>query len=104
MAVAVLFGLLAYLYYAVPVVVGMGAIGYTLGTTAMVVLGVSWSWLVALVGLGVGVLLALVAIASDLPMVFLALLSVLSGASILILGLSLIGGLVDRGALVARDT
>lgn len=104
LGVAILFGLLAYLYYAVSVVVGMGAIGFTLGTTAMVALGVSWSWVVALVGLGVGAVLALIAIASDLPMMLLAVLSALSGASILILGLLLIGGLLDRDALAATDT
>jgi hypothetical protein len=101
---AVVFGLVAYLYYAVSVVIGIGAIGFTLGTTAMVTLGVSWSWVVALVGLAVGTMLALVAIAGDLPMVLLALLSALAGASIVILGLLLIGGVLDSAELAATQT
>ncbi len=104
LAVAVVFGLLAYLYYAVSVVIGIGAIGFTLGTTAMVALGVSWSWVVALVGLAVGTVLALVAIAGDLPMLLLALLSALAGASVVILGLLLIGGVLDSADLAARQT
>lgn len=104
LGVAILFGLIAYLYYAVSVIVGMGAIGFTLGTTAMVALDVNWSWVVALVGLGFGAVLALIAIASDLPMLLLTVLSALSGASILILGLLLMGGSLDRGALAATGT
>lgn len=104
LGVAILFGLLAYLYYAVSVIVGMGAIGFTLGTAAMVALDVNWSWVVALVGLGFGAVLALIAIASDLPMLLLTVLSALSGASILILGLLLVGGSLDRGALAATGT
>jgi hypothetical protein len=101
---AVVFGLVAYLYYAVSVVIGMGAIGFTLGTTAMVALGVSWSWVVALVGLAVGTVLALVAIAGDLPMLLLALLSALAGASVVILGLMLIVGVLDGADLAATQT
>jgi len=61
------------------VVFGIGAVGFTLVTTVMVTLGLSWLWGVALVGLAVGTALALVAIAGDLPMVLLALLSGLGG-------------------------
>jgi hypothetical protein len=104
LGVAVVFGLVAYLYYAVSVVIGIGAIGFTLGTTAMVALGVNWSWVVALVGLTVGVVLALVSIAGDLPMLLLALLSALAGASIVILGLLLIGGVLDGADLAAGQT
>jgi hypothetical protein len=104
LAMAVVFGLIAYLYYAVSVVIGMGAIGFTLGTTAMVALGVGWSWLIVLVGLAVGAALALVAIAGDLPMLLLAVLSALAGASIVILGLLLISGVLDRGELATTQT
>ena len=101
---AVVFGLIAYLYYAVSVVIGIGAIGFTLGTTAMVAVGVDWSWVVALVGLAVGAALALVAIAGDLPMLLLTVLSALAGASIVILGLLLIVGVLGRADLAAAQT
>jgi hypothetical protein len=102
--VAVLFGVLAYLYYAVSVIIGMGAIGFTLGTTLMVALGVTWSWVVVLVGLAVGILLAILAIAGDLPLVILALLGAFAGASTLIAGLLLLIGRLDRQDLASTET
>ena len=102
--VALLFGVLAYVYYAVSVVIGMGAIGFTLGTTAMVALGVTWSWIVVLVGLAVGVLLAVLAIVGDLPLVILAVLGAFAGASTIIAGLLLIVGVIDRQDLASTET
>jgi hypothetical protein len=102
--VALLFGLLAYLYYAVSVIIGMGAIGFTLGTTAMVVLGVTWSWIVVVVGVSVGVLLAMLAIIGDLPLVILAVLGAFAGASTIIAGLLLLLGLLDRQDLASTGT
>jgi hypothetical protein len=103
-AVALVFGLLAYLYYAVSVVIGMGAIGFALGTTVMVALGVSWSWVVVLVGLAVGVLLAMLAIVGDLPLVILALLGAFAGASTIIAGMLLLLGVIDRQDLASTET
>ena len=60
LAVALLFGLLAYLYYEVAVVLAMSAIGFAIGTSVMAILGVSWSWLVVLVGVITGAVLAVV--------------------------------------------
>jgi hypothetical protein len=102
--VGLLFGALAYLYYAVSVVIGMGAIGFALGTTVMVALGVTWSWLVVLVGLTVGILLAILAIVGDLPLVILALLGALAGASTIIAGLLLLFGVIDRQDLASTET
>lgn len=92
-----IFAVLAYLYYAVSVVIGMASIGFVLGTALMAVLGVQWSWLVVLVGLVVGVALAYLAIATNLPMVLLVVLSALAGASMVITGLLLLVGKVDTG-------
>ena len=43
-ALALLFALLAYFYYEISVVIAMAAIGFTIGSTVMVALGVTWSW------------------------------------------------------------
>jgi hypothetical protein len=102
--VALLFGALAYLYYAVSVIIGMGAIGFALGTTVMVALGFTWSWVVVLAGLAVGVLLAMVAIVGDLPLVILALLGAFAGASTIIAGLLLLVGVIDRQDLASTET
>jgi len=97
LALAVIFGLLAYLYYAVSVIIGMLAIGFALGTSVMVALGVTWSWLIVLAGLALAVLLAIIGLVGDLPMVLLTVLTALAGASAMVVGLMLIFGVVDVG-------
>ncbi|TVP75244.1 MAG: DUF4203 domain-containing protein [Nitriliruptor sp.] len=103
-ALALAFGLIAYLYYAVSVVIGMAAIGFSLGSTLMVGLGVPWTWLIVLVGVAVGVLLALLAIVGDLPMLLLAILGAFAGASVTIGGVLLLLGILDRGDLATPET
>lgn len=95
--VAVLFAMLAYLFYEVAVVLAMSSIGFALGTSLMVALDVSWSWVVVLVGVALGVLLAWAALAADLPMVLLVVLSALGGASAVTAGVMLLAGAVDTG-------
>lgn len=93
--VGLVFGLLAYLYYEVSVLVAMGAIGFALGTSLMVALGVTWSWLIVLVGVAVGVLLALVAVVGDMPMVILTVLTAFGGSSVAVAGLMLLVGAIS---------
>jgi hypothetical protein len=94
-ALAVVFGAIAYLYYEVSVIIGMMAIGFVLGTGLMVALGVSWSWLIVLSGVVLAVVLSFVAIAADLPMTLLTVLTALAGASTMVGGLMLMFGTVD---------
>jgi hypothetical protein len=89
---ALLFGLLAYLYYEICVLIAMVAIGFALGTTLMVALGVSWSWLITLAGLAAGVALAFLAIAGNMPAVLLIVLSAFGGASAMVAGALLVVG------------
>lgn len=102
--VAVVFGLIAYLYYAVSVVIGMAAIGFSLGSVTMAAIGVDWTWLVILVGVAVGVLLAVLAIVGDLPMLILTLLGAFAGSSVMVAGLLLVTGVIDRAALTDPAT
>jgi hypothetical protein len=104
LAVALLFALLAYLYYELSVVIAMGAIGFSLGTAAMVALGVSWSWVIVLVGVLAAVFLAGIAIVGDLPMVILMVLTALAGASTVVFGLMLVVGVIDLGDLDSAAT
>jgi hypothetical protein len=94
-ALAVLFGLVAYLYYEVSVLVAMASIGFALGSSAMAALGVRWSWVVILIGVLVGVLLAVGAMVADLPAVILVVLTAFAGASATVFGLMLLTGVVD---------
>lgn len=92
---AVVFGAIAYIYYEITVMIAMGAIGFSLGTSAMVALGVSWSWLIILIGVAAGTALAFAAIVGDLPAVLLVVLTALGGASITVFGTMLVGGVID---------
>lgn len=94
-AVGLLFALLAYLYYEISIAIAMGGIGFVLGTGLMVALGVDWSWLIVLVGVIVGVLLAIIAIAGDLPMILLTVLTAMAGATTIVGGIMLLTGTVD---------
>jgi hypothetical protein len=106
--VGFIFGLLAYLYFEVSVVLAMAAIGFTLGVSAMVAIGVSWDWVIVFVGLATGVLLAIVALAGNLPMVLLTVLTATSGASTIVGGIMLLtdklqsGDITESGAVTDR--
>lgn len=101
---AVVFGVVAYLYYEVSVIIGMTGIGFVLGTSLMVAFGVTWSWLIVLGGVVLAVALAFVAIVGDLPMVLLTVLTALAGASTIVAGLMLLVGTVDLEDFDIGDT
>ncbi len=93
--VAIVFGLIAYLYYEVSIVMAMSAIGFALGTSLMVALGVTWSWVIIFVGLALGIALAVAAIVAELPMALLTILTATAGASTIVGGLMLMFGVFD---------
>ena len=104
LAVAVVFGLIAYLYYEVAVIIGMMAIGFALGTSLMVALGVTWSWVIVLSGVVLAVLLAFVALVGDLPMALLTVLTGFAGSAAMVAGLMLVFGVTDLGAFDSAET
>lgn len=104
LAVAVVFGLLAYLYYEVSVALAMSAIGFVIATSALVALGVTWNWLIVFLGVALGVLMAFVAIVTDLPMVLLTVLTALAGSSVVVGGVMLVAGTIDNTQLSERTT
>ena len=89
---ALVFGLLAYAYYEVSIIIGMAAIGFVLGSTLMIGLNVEWTWLIVLVGVVVATLLAMVAVVGSLPMLLLTILSALAGSSAMVGGVMLLSG------------
>jgi hypothetical protein len=95
LGLAIVFFVIAYLYYEVSVIIGMMGIGFVLGTSVMVALGVTWNWVIVLSGVVLAVVLAVVAIAGDLPMVLLTILTALAGASTMVGGLMLLFGVFD---------
>lgn len=103
-AVAVLFAGLAYLYYVASVLFAMSAVGFALGSGAMAALGVRWTWVVVLVGVLVGILLALVALVVDLPSILLVVLTALGGAATAVFGVMLLVGTIDVDDLESATT
>lgn len=93
--VAVLFGALAYLYYEVSVFIAMAAVGFVLGTTVTTALGLTWDWLIILIGITVAAALALFGILYDMPMALLTVLTATAGASAVLTGVFLILGKLD---------
>jgi hypothetical protein len=92
---ALVFALFAYLYYAVAVILTMGAIGFALGSSLMYMLNIHWRWLVVLVGIAVGVLLAFLALVADVPMLLLVVLSAMAGAAAIVGGIMFLTGALD---------
>lgn len=103
-ALAVVFGLLAYHLYEVAVILGMLAIGFVLGMSVMVALGATWSWLIVLSGLALALVLAFVALVADLPMALLTVLTGMAGASAIVVGLMLVLGVTDVGDFDSAQT
>ena len=89
---ALVFALLAYLYYAVAVVLAMAAFGFAIGSGLVVALGIDWNWLAVLVGVLVGAVLGVVAVIGNMPMVVLEVLSSIAGAVSVVAGLMLVFG------------
>ena len=92
---ALVFSMLAYLYYTVAVVLAMASAGFLLGAGAMVAAGATWNWAVILVGVIIGIVLAVLTLAVDLPAVLLVVLSVLGGAVAIIGGVMLLVGTLN---------
>lgn len=104
LALAVLFGMLAYLYYEVSVALAMSAVGFVIATSILVALGVTWNWLIVLLGVTVGVLLAVLAIMADLPLLLLTVLTALAGSSVIVAGVMLVAGTISNAQLGERTT
>ena len=92
---AVIFAVLAYLYYAVAVILAMAAFGFAIGSGLVVALGIDWSWVAVLVGVAVGAVFGLLAVVGNMPMVVLAVASSLAGAVSVVAGLMLLLGTLN---------
>jgi hypothetical protein len=92
---ALIFAVLAYLYYAVAVILAMAAFGFAIGSGLVVALGIDWNWVAVLVGLAMGAVLGLASVFGNMPMVVLAVLSSVAGAVSVVAGLMLLVGSLD---------
>src|SRR5690606_28229212 len=100
---ALAFAALAYLFYAVAVVLGFGAMGFVLGQTVATAVGADEPWVLTTVGLVAGVVLALLAITTNLPELVLIVVSAFAGASVTVAGLMVLLDMLDVESLVGAD-
>ncbi len=99
---AVLFGLLAYFSYQLAVIIGMAGIGFTLGTSVMAMVSSASSFLTLTVGVIAGVLLAILAVTTNLPAVLLVVLTALAGASVATSGVAMLVGAMTLDRLTSQ--
>lgn len=100
---AVLFGVLAYFSYQVAIVIGMAGIGFTLGTSLVAALGVGSQLAAITVGIVTAVVLAVLAVATDLPAIILVVLTALAGASVTVGGVMVIAGTIGLERLTVES-
>ena len=98
LVVGVVFALLAYLYYAVAVILTMGSLGFLAGSALMTALGVGWNWLIVLVAVAVSVVFAVFALVTNFPRIVLVIVSATAGATAMVAG-----GMLLVGALETAD-
>lgn len=96
---AIAFALIAYLFYAVSVVLSMASMGFVLGATLAAALDLDQSWLLTMFGVAAGLLLGVLAIVANLPALLLVLLSAASGTSLVLGGLLLVLDQITLGQI-----
>ena len=94
--VGLVFALLSYLFWYVAVVIAFASVGYWLGWGLMTLIGFSGTGLAAFgIGLGVGVILALLAVVTGVPLVALVVITAVGGAHAFIAGVLVLLGVID---------
>lgn len=91
-AVAALFGWLAFAFYQVSVVLGLGWLGFVLGVSVTTMLGVTSNGVVVAVGLVIAALLIVGALASDLARILVVVVTAFGGAQVAVSGLMVLLG------------
>ncbi|ROR72375.1 DUF4203 domain-containing protein [Bogoriella caseilytica] len=86
---------LAYLFFALAVVLAFASMGFVLGQTVGSALGAESPWALIIAGVVGGALLGVLAIVTNLPELVLIVVSAFAGASVAITGLMLLLDAVD---------
>ena len=91
---ALLFAGLAYGFYVLAVIIAIGSIGYWIGAAIGIALGASGTVLLVL-GVLAALLLAGAALATNLPDILLTVLTALTGAAAIVVGIMLVVGVAE---------
>lgn len=105
---AIVFAGIAYIYYSIAIVIALASMGFVLGATIASAIGASGNWLPAILGVGLGIVFAVFAIAADMPRIILIVISASAGASITVSGLLVVFGVLElddiiEGRAAAQD-
>jgi hypothetical protein len=94
LVVALVFAALSYLYYYAAIVILAGLVGYTIGASAWGIIGNEQGVIAFVIGLVVGVVVAIAALALNVPRYLVIVLTALGGAAVIIAGWFLLIGKV----------
>ncbi len=100
---AVIFALLAYMFYWLGVVITMGAAGYAIGSGIILAFGFDWDWVAASVGLALGIAFGLVSAFANVPMIVLVVIGSVAGAVGVTGGLMLLVGSLNSSDFTEGD-
>lgn len=87
--------LLAYLYYAVAIILFLGFVGYWLGSGLFIALGVDPGFLTAAVGVALGLVLVVAGIMGNAPKFFLLFFTAFAGAALMAVSILLLANVVN---------
>jgi hypothetical protein len=95
--IGLLFGLLAYFFYEVAVVLAFAGLGFAIAAGLLGIFNMDWNWLVAIAGTLLGVIFGIAAMYMRMPIAVLILVSSFWGAAVIIYGLMLMFNTVSLG-------
>ena len=102
-AVGIICGLvaavLAYLYYAVSIILFMGVVGYWIGTGLLKLIGIDHGVVSSLIGLALAVVLIIASIFVNMPKYVLLLLTAFAGAALMIAAVLLVARVINLETL-----
>jgi hypothetical protein len=100
---AVLLGALAYVFWALSVVLGLASVGFFVSMAVMSAFDVHSAWLTLTVGIAGGVLFGFLAVIGNLPAMVLVVVTAFSGASVILNSVLLLLGRI-RWEDLARES
>jgi len=95
--VAILFALLAYLFYWFAVVLAFAGLGFSVMAAILTFLNLDWNWLVVILGVVAAIAFGLFAALGSLPMMVLVVATSFFGSAMIIYGLLLVLNIASFG-------
>lgn len=97
-----IFALFAYFFFSLAVILLGASVGYWLGVHFMGLFGLEDGFLAAMLGIALGALFGLLSIVSNLPKLFLIVVTALGGAVVVVGGIMLMFNIIDTSAFTLK--